>query len=149
MRALGRDEQLAQSSLRFSVGRGTTVEDIDVAAVQVIEAVRGLRALAAPLPAAPRGWRAGRGGIRSEGFEVTFHIAVDSSRSVTAARASVYGCPHTLATAAWLVEQLPGRKLENLLPSAPTDWLARFAVPRHKLGRLLAIEDALRNCLLE
>jgi cysteine desulfurase len=45
LRALGRDDELANASLRFSFGRRTTVEDIDAAAAQVIEQVRRLREL--------------------------------------------------------------------------------------------------------
>ncbi len=45
LRALGRNDELAGSSLRFSLGRGTRVEQIDAAADQVIAAVRFLRDL--------------------------------------------------------------------------------------------------------
>jgi hypothetical protein len=45
LRALGRDTQLAQSSLRFSVGRFTTVADIDFALVEVRREIERLRAL--------------------------------------------------------------------------------------------------------
>ena len=43
LRALGRDDRLAESSLRFSFGRFTTEEDIDAAGAAVIRAVRRLR----------------------------------------------------------------------------------------------------------
>ncbi len=46
LRALGRSSQLAQSSLRFSLGRGTTAADIDRAARVVQCSVKRLRALA-------------------------------------------------------------------------------------------------------
>jgi cysteine desulfurase len=45
LRALGRDDQLAQSSLRFSVGRSTTDEEIDRAIAIAREQVGRLRAL--------------------------------------------------------------------------------------------------------
>jgi cysteine desulfurase len=45
LRALGRDPQLAQSSLRFSFGRFTTDQDIDEAIAAVQRAVRRLRAV--------------------------------------------------------------------------------------------------------
>jgi cysteine desulfurase len=149
LRALGRDTELAQSSLRFSPGRSTRSADIDAAADQVIAAVQALRALAAPLPEPKAPWRAGRAGQRAQGTEASFHIALSEARVVTAARASVYGCPDTLRTAAWLVEQLPGRNLGNLLPGTPTDWLEDLQIPREKLGKLLVLEDALRNCLVD
>lgn len=45
LRALGRDDELAGSSLRFSLGRFTRVEEIDQAADKVIQAVHWLREL--------------------------------------------------------------------------------------------------------
>ncbi|MEK6805097.1 MAG: aminotransferase class V-fold PLP-dependent enzyme [Pseudomonadota bacterium] len=46
LRALGRDDELAGSSLRFSFGRTTTTLDISLAADKVIKAVQWLRGLA-------------------------------------------------------------------------------------------------------
>jgi cysteine desulfurase len=48
LRALGRSPQLAESSLRLSVGRFTTADEVDVAARGIETAVRRLRALAPP-----------------------------------------------------------------------------------------------------
>lgn len=45
LRALGRNTQLAQSSLRFSLGRGTTEADIDFAAAAVTDRVTRLRSV--------------------------------------------------------------------------------------------------------
>jgi cysteine desulfurase len=46
LRALGRDSQLAQSSIRFSLGRFSTEEEVEAAAAKVVREVRRLRALA-------------------------------------------------------------------------------------------------------
>ena len=47
LRALGRDDQAAQSSIRFSIGRFTTEADID-RAIEVIQLqVKRIRAFAA------------------------------------------------------------------------------------------------------
>ncbi|HEX4025254.1 MAG TPA: aminotransferase class V-fold PLP-dependent enzyme [Steroidobacteraceae bacterium] len=46
LRALGRDTQLAQSSLRFSLGRGTREQHVDIAAAAVARELRRLRAVA-------------------------------------------------------------------------------------------------------
>ena len=46
LRALGRDERLAESSLRFSLGRFTTESDIDTAIEVVTGAVQRLRRIA-------------------------------------------------------------------------------------------------------
>lgn len=45
LRALGRNDELAHSSIRFTFGRFTTEEEVDLAAAQVREAVGKLRAL--------------------------------------------------------------------------------------------------------
>jgi cysteine desulfurase len=45
LRALGRDDELAHSSLRFSIGRFTTVEDVDHAIETIRAAVSKLRDL--------------------------------------------------------------------------------------------------------
>ena len=46
LRALGRSEQLAQSSLRISLGRFTTADEVDRAAVRIRAEVERLRAIA-------------------------------------------------------------------------------------------------------
>jgi cysteine desulfurase len=50
LRALGRSDQEAQSSLRFSLGRFTTATEIEIAIASVTREVSRLRALAAELP---------------------------------------------------------------------------------------------------
>jgi len=45
LRALGLNDELAHSSLRFSIGRFTTEEDVDIASEKVKEAVSKLREL--------------------------------------------------------------------------------------------------------
>ena len=91
------------------------------------------------------GWLAGGAGSPAEDAQVIFHIRLSAdAKCVTEARFQAYGCPHTLATAAWLAGQLYDRTLASLLPSAPADWSDQLGVPIEKLGRLLLIEDALR-----
>lgn len=46
LRALGRSDELAQSSLRLSLGRFTTVEEVDFAAGRVVDEVARLRSIA-------------------------------------------------------------------------------------------------------
>ncbi len=50
LRALGRSDQAAQSSLRFSLGRFTTANDIEIAIDSVTHEVSRLRALTSGLP---------------------------------------------------------------------------------------------------
>ena len=45
LRALGRNDELAHSSIRFTIGRFTTLEEIDYTVELVIKAVEKLRSL--------------------------------------------------------------------------------------------------------
>jgi len=174
LRALGRDTQLAQSSLRFSVGRFSTEADIDYAVGAVRREVTRLRALSpaselavdrdvsVETPAAT-GQRDGADRIRvasgagepqmlvgeagGPGQEtwVRFHLTI-ADGIVKAARFKAYGCPHTLAVADWLTRRLPGRLRAEGPPGTPAEWAAELSVPVEKLGRLLVVEDALRAC---
>jgi NifU-like protein involved in Fe-S cluster formation len=106
----------------------------------------------------------GEAGRESEGTRVRFTLRVAEGR-VLDVRYRVYGCPHTLATCEWLARVLPSQSVAALLggPQAahqaahqvahrgtlggPLEWVARLEVPDLKLGRLLVVEDALRNAL--
>ena len=48
LRALGREDELAHSSIRLSIGRFTTEEEIDYAVTQIVTAVNKLRELSPP-----------------------------------------------------------------------------------------------------
>ena len=199
LRALGRNRQLAQSSLRFSLGRGTTEDDIDRAGAMVAYRVERLRAVSPAsaknppqakdltgasvyesdtlsalarkyfdgLPGAgqmsadedtkSRGKLLrksvaagkviqGEAGGAAEEVWVRFHLRVVDG-TVKAALFQAWGCPHTLAVAAWLGEQLPGRKRDQLQPGTPAAWLEALEIPVEKLGRLLTVEDALKATL--
>jgi cysteine desulfurase len=153
LRALGRNARLAESSLRFSVGRFTTEADVDHAAAVVSREVVRLRALSPAAPEAPETPLAageqrlsGEAGAAEEGTWVRFELLVGPD-SVKEARFKIFGCPHTMDTTGWLCAQLPGRSRTALLPGTPVEWAAARAVPVEKLGRLLVVEDALRACL--
>ncbi len=90
-------------------------------------------------------WVQGRAGSRREGTQILFHLQFRPDGTVSDVRFQAFGCPHTLATAAWVAGQLTGRSREHLVPGSPLDWAAALAVPVTKLGRLLRIEDALRD----
>jgi cysteine desulfurase len=165
LRAVGRDTQLAQSSLRFSVGRFTTVEDVDFAIDAVRREVTRLRELSPAAEGPPCAERTTAGnsespiGGGSEDTVVTgeaggpgqdawvrFHLTLEAG-IVKAARFKAYGCPHTLAVMEWLTGQLPGRTRAQGLPGNPAGWADELSIPVEKLGRLLVVEDALRACL--
>jgi len=149
LRALGRDTQLAQSSLRFSLGRFTSEEDVDTAIAAVNREVRRLRSLSPASSAGPwtgEGAVSGEGGAAGQDTWIRFHLIV-ADDVVKDARFQAYGCPHTLAVAAWMAKALPGRRREALQPGTPAEWAADHGVPVEKLGRLLVVEDAVQACV--
>lgn len=154
LRALGRDVQLAQSSLRFSLGRYTCERDIDAAVAAVGAQLARLRSLSPGAAAVPEGWQqapagqlvSGEAGGPGEETWVRFQLLTEGD-TVKDARFQAFACPHTTAVAAALCAALPGRNRATLVPGAPADWAAAQGVPVEKLGRLLIVEDALRQCL--
>ena len=155
LRALGRSTRLAESSLRLSVGRFTTEQEVEQAVALIRDAVGRLRAAgpraerwggSVPIPdAAGQVLRGEAGAPESEAW-VRFHLLV-AGDFVKDARCQAFGCPHTLAAAAWVSAQLPGRARGQLSPSGALEWARTLGTPPEKLGRLLVIEDALRATL--
>jgi cysteine desulfurase len=152
LRALGRDALLAGSSLRFGLGRFTEPAEVELAAVVVAREIGRLRALS-PAAEAAAGAHEGSATVSGEaggpGKEtwVRFHLRTEGD-TVKEARVQAFGCPHTLDVAGWLCQELRGRGRGALLPGGPREWALARSVPVEKLGRLLVIEDALRECLL-
>jgi cysteine desulfurase len=101
---------------------------------------------AGTLPAAAGTVLRGEAGQQSGEAWVRLHLRV-SADTVIEARFQALGCPHTLATASWLVMQLAGRKRSEAQPGSPRGWARTLEVPVEKLGRLLLIEDALHAAL--
>jgi cysteine desulfurase len=190
LRSLGRDTELSQSSLRLSLGKFTTVAEVDAAATAIRSEVARLRTLAGTLepaaqaavahgdvaspagslleqalnplarryflaapkpPVFPQGnhppdVRQGRAGRQADGTSVCFELRI-ADGIVKSARFSAYGCPHTVAVAAWLCDELQGFRPDAGTLGTPQDWARQFDVPAEKLGRLLIVEDALRAAL--
>ncbi len=148
LRAIGRDRETAQSALRFSLGRGSSNEDIDVAVAAVRREVGRLRALAQDTLAqdsvdAPV---AGEAGSRETGTWVRFMLKTAGARIATATH-QAYGCPQTLAICEWLAAQLPGRPWLDPGLGGALDWVRMRDLPADRLTRLLVVEDALRAAL--
>jgi cysteine desulfurase len=151
LRALGRSDAEAQAALRFSLGRFSQESDVAAAVAAVTREVTRLRQLSPAAVEAPGGDEAqdqravGEAGSIAAGTWVRFAIACDGGR-VTNARYKVYGCPHTVAAAAWFAERMRGERLEDMLTGGVQAAAQALQVPVEKLGRLLVIEDALRDC---
>ena len=93
----------------------------------------------------------GAAGSRTQGTWVQFDVRL-SSGAIEAARFLAFGCPHTIAAAAWVVEHAIGQEVRATLPESVEALSRRFAVPVEKRGRLLIIEDAwlaALNCALQ
>ncbi|MEO7773443.1 MAG: aminotransferase class V-fold PLP-dependent enzyme [Steroidobacteraceae bacterium] len=151
LRALGRKNELAQSSLRYSFGRFSTQIDVDRAIFATRREILRLRGLSPAEPAPISDWSSevsvGEAGAESTGTWVRWLLLRDADRGVKAARFQLYACPHTQAVCEWLAPQLAGRSFEDLVPGTPQQWARQGQVPIEKLGRLLVIEDALRACV--
>jgi hypothetical protein len=61
----------------------------------------------------------------------------------------VFGCPDVRATCAALARQLAGQPVAALAGTNPLAVAAGLGVARAKAGRLLVVQDALRNCLAD
>jgi hypothetical protein len=119
-------------------------------------AVAGLRQVApatAPpvtLAGVPAGTVLARGEAGSEdaGTWVTFAARVRDGR-VARLDARVFGCPHTRAACDRAVQLLTGAPVAQLGLLEPLSLGAGLGIPQEKAGRLLIIQDALRNCLAD
>jgi hypothetical protein len=150
LRAMGRDTQLAQSSLRFSLGRSTTPAEVDAVIVAVRRELSRLRGLSPAEPPPIDDWRrqgarilVGEAGAVRLGTWVRLLLCIDGD-IVKAARFQSYGCPHTESVCRALVARLPGQRRDALQPGTPEEWRLAADAPVEKLGRMLIIEDALR-----
>jgi NifU-like protein involved in Fe-S cluster formation len=83
----------------------------------------------------------GAAGHREQGTWVQFDLQV-AAGMLRDVRFLAFGCPHTIAVAAFVAEQAVGRPAAAALPFGVQALRERFAVPTEKLGRLLIIEDA-------
>ena len=153
LRALGLPSELAQSTLRIMFGRYSRAADADLAATAIRRAVETLRTADAPGAPAGEGWVMGEAGRLREGTRVRCYLQVDAAGRLTAVQWRIFGCPQTRAVAASLAAVLVGQPATTAAPSAgsrtetPTDWATRHGIPVEKLGRLLKVEDALRQAL--
>jgi cysteine desulfurase len=148
LRALGRDTQQAQASLRFSLGATTTVADVDAAIAQVCARYLLLRrgSPAEPVPEFSIGACGvrylGEAGAPRLGTWVRLAAHVEGG-FVKAAQAQVYGCPETMAACELVCRRLVEQPVSGPEVGTPDQWRVAVGAPVEKLGRMLIIEDAL------
>jgi len=109
------------------------------------EVRRRMTALPGAGDLAPGGRAAcGRAGDVEQGAELLLQASVAAGRA-TELRFRAFGCPHFLATASWLTDRLRGASRRDL---EEWDWreaAAALEVPPAKFGRLLTVQDAVRD----
>jgi NifU-like protein involved in Fe-S cluster formation len=98
---------------------------------------------AGALPAGP-GVVHGAAGDAEQGAQVEFDFRVEDDR-VRAVRFRAFGCPHLVASASWLTERLLGARRADLQDWDWREAAAALEVPPAKFGRLLTLQDALRD----
>jgi hypothetical protein len=86
----------------------------------------------------------GEAGREQRGTRIRFTLLLRGSDPIEV-RYQAYGCPHTLAVCEWLAGELECGRGASI--GGPADWARTLGVPVAKLGRLLVVEDALRNAL--
>jgi hypothetical protein len=141
LRALGRDTGEAQSSLRFSLGWGSTGQDIATA----IAAVRRVHAELwnlSPARPPPPGCALGEAGAERLGTWVRFAARIEGGQ-MRDASVQVFGCPHVTAACRYVVDRIEGRAMADLDAGSPGEWRVAVGAPVEKLGAMLIIEDAL------
>jgi cysteine desulfurase len=146
LRALGRDTEQAQSSLRLSFGHGTTAQQIDTA-IAAVRRAHGQLWNASPARAAATGageWWLGESGAERLGTWVRFALRSEGG-VIREARVQYYGCPHTAAACNLLRARLVGRPMDHPDPGTPESWRQSVQAPIEKLGQMLIIEDALKS----
>jgi cysteine desulfurase len=141
LRALGRDTQQAQSSLRFSMGWASTREDI-LSAIAAVRRVHTHLWNQSPAHPAPAGHVLGEAGAERLGTWVRFAARLDGGL-VQDASAQVYGCPHVAAACRHVLDRIRGQPLGALAAGTPEEWRVAVDAPVEKLGAMLIIEDAL------
>ncbi len=81
------------------------------------------------------------------GAWVRFEARIAAGRIVDCAFRA-WGCPHTLAAAAWLAQAMKGATAAGARPADARELAREVDAPAAKLGRLLAVVDA-QSALLE
>lgn len=161
LRALGRDDELAYASVRFSLGRWTSLEEVDATVCKVTSLVKALRASNPQWPEtstqaalsladhhpdySDEVWRyfkealehASTGQLlavqaRTPGSRALLALdAVMGDGKVTQLKTAAYGCVSALAVSAWLRHRLEGGELGRVSAEEIIEALNLAPVKRH------------------
>ena len=177
LQALGLDPVTAQGALRLSPGRWTSAAGIDQAAAALRAVITRLRRIAAGTPvddlpgpvslppaysAAVTDWFArlprvgrlthapdvlhGAAGEPRQGAWVRWDLAIAGAR-IAQARFRAWGCPATLAAAAWCAEHIEGLDCVAAEALTGAEMAAALGLAGAQRSTTLIVEDALKNAL--
>ncbi len=82
--------------------------------------------------------------VDDQGVRVELSASLAGSRIQTL-RFRAWGCPHLIAAAEWVCEQLEGEPAGALEELSAARIMEHLAVPVEKAGRILVLEDAIRS----
>jgi nitrogen fixation NifU-like protein len=85
-------------------------------------------------------------GRESDGVQYRLSAQVEGE-TLREVRFETYGCPHSIAAASMLTEQLRGSSLEAAAGWTWQQVSRLLEIPAEKRGRLLILEDALRSLI--
>jgi NifU-like protein involved in Fe-S cluster formation len=89
--------------------------------------------------------RRGEAGSMAQGAWVVIEADVRGGR-LARLGFRAFGCPHLIAACSHATEILTGRPVAALAELDAAALAAALGIPARKLGSLLMLEDALRNC---
>ena len=90
----------------------------------------------------------GRAGSKGAGSLIEFCLQVREGL-IERAHFRAWGCPHTIATASWLTEALPGQPLASAHRLDLNEVAGELGLPPEKWHCVLTAEDALRAASAE
>ncbi len=86
------------------------------------------------------------GKARRSGQDVDIEVsAAVADGRLASVRFRAYGCPHTIAACDYACERLEGESPDALSGLAVDELMRSLSVPVEKTGRILMLEDALRD----
>lgn len=90
----------------------------------------------------------GEAGERAHGVQVVFHMRTEGE-TIEEIRFQAFGCPHTIAACSIATQWLGGAPVGALIELSPDALVSALEVPVEKMGRMLVVQDALRNCFVD
>ncbi|MCC7490048.1 MAG: iron-sulfur cluster assembly scaffold protein [Gammaproteobacteria bacterium] len=99
-------------------------------------------------PQGPGPVACGRAGSAAEGARILIEARIVAGR-IEEITFRALGCPWVIAACSLAVDRLAGAPAAALAAFDPGALAAELDLPAERLGRLLILQDALRNCLAD